>query len=143
MDRNPAFSAVTSFDLPLVIGVLGPLPCCSGDCVDSTAAPVSRVLDTSLCFPSCSNGDPFRIDPNGDVSLSRASPPETAVTSFGSAGSISAVSSSAVDFGLSGLAVEGAPSIIPDFFRGVLSFFLGGSLGVVCLGVLSSFLVDF
>ena len=114
---------------------------CSGLCDDSTAAPVFPTLDASPCFSACSNGDPFSIDPNGDVSPSRASPPETAATSFGSADSILALSSSAVGFGLSGLAAEGAPSIIPDFFWGVLSFFFGESLSAVRSGVLSSFLV--
>ena len=103
LDCSPGFCAGPSFSLPLVIGVLGLLACCPGDCIGSAAA----------ILPSCSNGDPFNIDPNGDDSLSRAAPLETTVASFGSDGSMTAVSSSAAELGLSGLAVEVTPFAIP------------------------------
>ena len=103
LDCGPAFCAGASFGLPLVIGVLEPLACCPEDCIGSAAA----------VFSSCSNGDPFNIDPNGDDSPSRAAPPETTAASFGSDGSMTAVSSSAAELGLSGMAVEVTPFAIP------------------------------
>lgn len=103
LDCCPGFCAVASFSLPLVIGVLGLLACFPEDCIGSAVA----------VFSSCSNGDPFNIDPNGDDSLSRAALPETTVASFGSDGSMTAVSSSAAELGLSGLAVKVTPFAIP------------------------------
>ena len=103
LDCSPGFCAGASFSLPLVIGVLGLLACCPEDCISSAAA----------VFSSCSNGDPFNIDPNGEDSLSRAAPLETTVASFGSDGSMTAGSSSAAELGLSGLAVEVTPFAIP------------------------------
>ena len=103
LDCCPGFCAGASFGLPLAIGVLGLVACCTEDCIGSAAA----------VFSSCSNGDPFNIDPKGDDSLSRAVPPETAVASFGSNGSMTAVLSSAAELGLSGLAVEVTPFAVP------------------------------
>ena len=110
LDCTPAFFGGASFGLPLVMGVFW--ACCSEDCVDSGAAPISWALESSLFFPSCSNGDPFSIDPNGDVSPSRAGSPETAATAFGFVDSIAAVSFSEVELGLS---AEGTPFVISDF----------------------------
>ena len=106
LDCGPDFCAGASFGLPLVIGVRGLLDCCPEDCIGSAAA----------VFSSCSNGDPFNIDPNGDGSPSRAAPRETTLASFGSDGSMTAVSSSAAELGLSGLAVEVTPFAIPRLF---------------------------
>ena len=112
LERRGAFSVLdccsglcawASLNLPLVNGVLGLLACCPEDCIGSAAA----------VFSSCSNGDPFNIDPNGEELPSRAAPPETTVASFGSDGSMTAVSSSAAELGLSGLAVEVMPFDIP------------------------------
>ena len=99
LDCCPGFCAGASFSLPLVIGVLGLLACCPEDCIGSAAA----------VFSSCSNGDPFNIDPNGDDSPCRAAPSETTFASFGSDDSMTAVSSSAAELGLSGFVVEVTP----------------------------------
>ena len=80
-----------SFGLPFVIGELGASTGSLGDRVGSTVAPISRAFAPSSFFSSCSNGEPFSIDPNGDAVPSRAAPLETADVSFGSECSISIV----------------------------------------------------
>ena len=71
---------------------------------------VASLLTFSISLAS--KGDPFSIDPNSAFPFPKAPPPETACASFGSAGSMVAVESSAVETALSGLVSDG-PSTAP------------------------------
>ena len=93
------------------------------DC--AVAALALEVFDGLAFFPlSCSNGDPLSIEPSSALSLARAAPPDTAASSFGSAGSIPAVFSSAAETGLSGFASD-VPSMLVGFVIVEGSAFLG------------------
>ena len=99
-----------SFGFPLTGPVIWALVCGLEGCDVVAAAVDFDGFDVPASFASfSSNGEPFSIEPKPGVSSARAAPPETAPSSFGSAGSMPAVSSSAVETGLSGFAFVAAP----------------------------------
>lgn len=74
------------------------------DCFNSRDSEGEGFCESAAFFASSdSNSEPFSIDPKFCVASFRASPEETAFSSFGSAGSTPAARSSAVETGLSGL----------------------------------------
>lgn len=104
------FIGWASFGFPLTGPVIWALVCGLEGCDVAAAAVDFDGFDVPAFFASfSSNGEPFSIEPKPGVSSARAAPPETAPSSFGSAGRMPAVSSSAVETGLSGFAFVAAP----------------------------------
>lgn len=119
------FDDSVSLDFPLTVGLAEALLGFLGD-RDVAAATVDfgGLEGLALSAFSCSNGEPFSIDPSSVVSLPRAAPPDTTASSLGSEGSILAVPSSAEETGLSGFASD-EPSVAPGFVS---------TVGDPCLG---------
>ena len=106
------FVARDSVGFPLRGTALGILLCALKGCGGAAAAEEFDDFKVPAFFASLSSkGEPFSMEPKPGVSSARASPPETAPSSFGSAGSIPTVSSSAVETGLSEFVFGVAPVV--------------------------------
>ena len=114
------FVVWASFGFPLTGPVVWAFVCGLEGCDVAAAAVDFDGFDVPAFFASfSSNGEPFSIEPKPGVSSARAAPPETAPSSFGSAGSMRAVSSSAVETGLSGFAFVAAPVAASGLLAGL------------------------
>ena len=115
------FADGASFGLPLAGAALGVLFWALGGCDAAAAVGLEVFVMLGFLASFSSKGDPLSIEPSSGVSSAKAAPPDTVASSLGSAGNMAAVSSCAVDTGLSGFALVASPIAFSDLLEAVSS----------------------
>ena len=119
------FADGASFGLPLTgpaFGVLfWALGGALGGCDAAAAAGLEAFVMLDFLASFSSKGDPLSIEPSPGVSSAKAAPPDTVPSSLGSAGNMAAVSSCAVETGLSGFALVASLIAFSDLLGAVTS----------------------
>ena len=111
---DAGFAGVAPFGLPLTGPALGVLFCALEGCDAAAAVGLETFVMLGFLASFSSKGDPLSIEPSSGVFSAKAAPPDTVPSSLGSAGNIAAVSSCAVETGLSGFALVASPIAFSD-----------------------------
>ena len=110
-----------SFGLPLTSPAPGVLFWALGGCDAAAAVGLGAFVMLGFLASFSSKGDPLSIEPSSGVFSAKAAPPDTVASSLGSAGNMAAVSSSAVETGLSGFALVASLIAFSDLLEAVTS----------------------
>ena len=115
------FTDGASFGLLLAGPALGVLFGGLGGCDAAAAVGLEAFVMPGFLASFSSKGDPFSIEPSSGVFSAKAAPPDTVPSSLGSAGNMAAVSSCAIETGLSGFALVASLIALSDLLEAVTS----------------------
>lgn len=116
---DAGFAGAAPFGLPLTAPALGVLFWALEGCEAAAAVGLETFVMLGFLASFSSKGDPLSIEPSSGVFSAKAAPPDTVPSSLGSAGNMAAVSSCAVDTGLSGFALVASPIAFSDSLEAV------------------------